>query len=346
MPTWATHVQRSELCATCHTLFTTALDAAGEVDRHVARASAVSGVAAQRLPRRRTAARAATCRRSPPKRRSRPCSVNRGRRVAAHVPRRQCFMLTSCNRYRGELGVTALPQELDAAVAETTAFLAARGGTLTIDDARSDAADGSSSTSPSRARRVTSCRRRTRRGAPGCTSPCAIASGRTRLRIGRRSARRRASPATTTTPTPTAFRAALRRSTRPTRCRSTNRSWSTGGVTTGLLRGVRFVKDNRLLPRGFDKTTAPDFAVRGAAKDVRFRCGSPTACVTALRSAAAEAAPLRRSRAADQSIAYRWAENLRGYVARETQRFVNYYAENAAASSVSIATDALLVTPP
>ena len=47
-----------------------------------------------------------------------------------------------------------------------------------------------------------------------------------------------------------------------------------------------------------------------------------------------------------QSIGYRWAENLRAYDARETQRFVKYYAETAAASSVSIATDALLVTPP
>ena len=36
-----------------------------------------------------------------------------------------------------------------------------------------------------------------------------------------------------------------------------------GAVTTGLLKGVRFVKDNRLLPRGFDKAAAPaDIAVQ------------------------------------------------------------------------------------
>ena len=29
-----------------------------------------------------------------------------------------------------------------------------------------------------------------------------------------------------------------------------------GKVTTGLLTGVRFIKDNRLLPHGFDKQTA------------------------------------------------------------------------------------------
>jgi hypothetical protein len=33
---------------------------------------------------------------------------------------------------------------------------------------------------------------------------------------------------------------------------------SEGGVTTGLLAAVRFIKDNRVLPRGFDKSTAGD----------------------------------------------------------------------------------------
>ena len=37
-------------------------------------------------------------------------------------------------------------------------------------------------------------------------------------------------------------------------------------MTTGLLKGLRFVKDNRLLPRGFDKASADaDIAVRGDA---------------------------------------------------------------------------------
>ncbi len=52
-----------------------------------------------------------------------------------------------------------------------------------------------------------------------------------------------------------------------------------GMPTTGLLQAVGYLKDNRLLPPGFDKTTAvPDIAVRGAAvSDANF-VGVTTAC--------------------------------------------------------------------
>jgi hypothetical protein len=43
-------------------------------------------------------------------------------------------------------------------------------------------------------------------------------------------------------------------------------------VTTGLLQATSYLKDNRLLPRGFDKATSTsDIAVRGpAAADRNF----------------------------------------------------------------------------
>ncbi len=48
-PTEGKHIQQSELCATCHTLITTALGPEGPEDRRAARTDAVSGVVQQRL---------------------------------------------------------------------------------------------------------------------------------------------------------------------------------------------------------------------------------------------------------------------------------------------------------
>ena len=97
------------------------------------------------------------------------------------------------------------------------------------------------------------------------------------LRVGRARSRTARSRATTTTPTRRGSSRTTPRSRSPTRCRSTRRSWPdpTGALTTGLLTAVRYVKDNRLLPRGFDKSTADkDVAVHGdAAADADFTGG-------------------------------------------------------------------------
>ena len=80
--------------------------------------------------------------------------------------------------------------------------------------------------------------------------------------------------ATTTTPTPRgSSRTTTRSAARPTvQIYESMMADASGAVTTGLLKGTRFVKDNRLLPRGFDKATAAaDIAVRGeAASDEDF----------------------------------------------------------------------------
>jgi mono/diheme cytochrome c family protein len=110
-----------------------------------------------------------------------------------------------------------------------------------------------------------------------------------------------------------------------------------GVPTTGLLTATQYLKDNRLLPRGFDKATADaEIGVfGGAAGDADFLGGGDR-----LRYAApvSSAGPFRvEVELRYQSIGYRWAHNLEKYDAPEPQRFVSYYESMAASSSVVVA---------
>jgi hypothetical protein len=101
-------------------------------------------------------------------------------------------------------------------------------------------------------------------------------------------------------------------------------------VTTGLLSAVSYLKDNRILPRGFDKRTAPgDVAVHGdALADPDFRAGEDR--VRYSIDTGGVRGPLTiEVQLWYQSIAYRWAQNLRGYSSAEPQRFVEYYDQVA-----------------
>jgi hypothetical protein len=114
-----------------------------------------------------------------------------------------------------------------------------------------------------------------------------------------------------------------------------------GAVTTGLLNGVRYLKDNRVLPRGFDKRTAgPDVAVHGTALDDpdfvaagdRVRYAVPVGSATGPFTVIAELLY--------QPIGFRWATNLNAYDAAEPQRFTGYYAAMAPAATTTLATAA------
>jgi len=111
-----------------------------------------------------------------------------------------------------------------------------------------------------------------------------------------------------------------------------------GRVTTGLLTAVRYVKDNRLLPRGFDKRTADkDIAVHGDAEsDADFSAGGDR--TRFIVSTGGAQGPFQvDAELWYQPIGFRWAMNLASYNAAEPKRFVTYYEAMADGSAVRLA---------
>jgi len=113
---------------------------------------------------------------------------------------------------------------------------------------------------------------------------------------------------------------------------------SAGHVTTGLLYAAQYLKDNRILPTGFDKSNAPsDIAVHGkAADDPAFTAGSSTTRYKIATHGAK--GPFHITAQLEyQPIGYRWAHNFSPYHASEPQRFVRYFKQDAAHSALVMA---------
>ena len=161
------------------------------------------------------------------------------------------------------------------------------------------------------------------------SNPARSTTRRRDSRQRQRRGRRRGSSRTTT------------RSRSPIRCRSTSRSSATsrGVPTTGLLTATQYLKDNRLLPRGFDKATAAaEIGVYGSAS-ARSRT-SPAAAIafaTAIR-VSRERAVHRRRGAAIPVDRLSLGAQPRALRRPEPKRFVSYYTDTSAGSSVVIAT--------
>jgi hypothetical protein len=111
-----------------------------------------------------------------------------------------------------------------------------------------------------------------------------------------------------------------------------------GKPTTGLLTAVGYLKDNRLLPHGFEKTTADkDIAVHGEAEhDADFAAGGDSIVYSI--AVGDSAGPFQvEAELWYQPIAFRWAMNLQAYSAMEPARFVRYYQSAASGSGVMLA---------
>jgi hypothetical protein len=110
-----------------------------------------------------------------------------------------------------------------------------------------------------------------------------------------------------------------------------------GVPTTGLLTAVRFIKDNRLLPAGFQKEKVEqEIAPQGNAMADGDFAGGGDRIRYAIPVTNAQG-PLRVDvELWFQPISFRWAANLRPYNAAEPQRFTRYYDAMSSGSAVLI----------
>ncbi len=246
------------------------------------------------------------------------------------------FMQNMLNRYRGDLSVAALPQELSSAADGTVAFLQAKSARIGVEHI----AAGSGRL---QAEVVVE-------NLSGHKLPTAYPSRRAWLHVTVRDRDHRAifeSGALN----PDGFIQGNDNDTDPARFEPHYTEITSGDqvqiyepilkdlagrVTTGLLSTVGYLKDNRLLPHGFDKRTADkDIAVQGsAATDPNFTdAGDRVRYSVALGDAKG---PFQvEAELWYQPIGYRWANNLKPYGgAAEPRRFTIYYDSMASANAV------------
>jgi hypothetical protein len=338
MPVESDHVRQSEMCATCHTLYTKPRGPLGEA----------LGSFPEQVPYlewRHSAFRAErscqSCHMPVVSGPARFSSVMGELRegVARHSFRGgNFFMLRMLNRYRTELGVEALPQELEASARDTIEHLQTETATVAVE--RTAHAGGRLSLDVHV------------QNLSGHKLPTAYPSRRAWLHVVVRdgagavvfeSGGVTAEGLIRGNENDTDMTRAEPHYTEITRADAVQIYESVmvdgaGAITTGLLRAVRYLKDNRLLPRGFDKGTAAiDIAVRGdASTDDDFAAGGDR--VRYIIETAGARGPFSVDVALKfQPIGYRWAENLKAYDAPETRRFVAYFRSMSASATAVIA---------
>jgi hypothetical protein len=347
-PTASTHIQRSEVCATCHTLYTHALNAAGEP---------IGGEFPEQVPYQewlhsdfKATESCQSCHMPVVTQPTRIASVLGEPRdaVSRHDFRgANFFMLSIFNRFRADLSVVAQPAELDNAIARTKNFLQTAAAAVALENVT--LADGRLDADV------------VVRNLSGHKLPTAYPSRRVWLRVAVRDATGRdvfvsgaveptgAIAGNDNDADGTRFEPHYREIDSPDEVQIYEPILGspTGAVTTGLLSATVYLKDNRIAPRGFDKTTAPaDVAVHGDARtDPDFVGGQDRVhyrvdVTDAIRPFTIDAEVWY------QSIGFRWAQNLRGYTAAEPQRFVRYYEQMAPASAIRLAASTVTTSVP
>lgn len=346
-PDKSDHIRDSELCATCHTLKTEALGTGGKV----------IGALPEQMPYPewlhsdyRNKQSCQDCHMPEIKE---PVQVARvlgelreGARVHSFVGG-NFFMLNMLNRYRGELSVSALPPELQNGVEATLELLRTRTASVTIENV---------TTMSGRLRADVVVRNKT-----GHKLPTAYPSRRAWLHFVVRDRDGRAvfesgalNPdgsiaGNDNDADPARFEPHYTEisSTDQVQIYESILGDERDRVTTGLLTGVHYLKDNRLLPDGFDKQTADhDIAVVGDAfQDPAFTAGTDRIRYSAPLGAASGPFTIE-AELWYQPIGFRWANNLKPYNKADEPRRFNTFFDSMQSSTAALLDRYTLTTGP
>ncbi|HEY2431502.1 MAG TPA: hypothetical protein VGI12_02440 [Vicinamibacterales bacterium] len=337
-PTTAAHIRKSELCASCHTLITETLGPGGKQ----------IGRLPEQVPFQEWLHSdykdTESCQSCHMPVVSEPVSITRvfgePRQLARHVfVAGNFFIQRMLMRYRDALDVAALPQELDAAAARTERYLATQAARLTLGEVRVEGGrlettvaienlGGHKLPTAYPSRRV------------WIHFTVSDSGGRVVFESGRvnpdGSIAGNDNDADKTKFEP--HYAAIRDS-GEVQIYESIMGDANGGVTTGLLNASQYVKDNRLLPKGFDKHTAePDVAVHGAAAEDADFTGGGDRVRYSVDVAGASGPFTVDVELLYQPIGFRWAQNLKAYSqASEPRRFTEYYDAMAGGTTATLA---------
>ena len=335
------HIQQSELCATCHTLYTQAFSPTGEVIGSLPEQVNFQEWQHSDYSKDQSAQSCQSCHMPEVKGATRIASVlgdfreglNRHLFVGGNA-----FMVRMLNRYRADLGVVATSSELEATAKATVRQLQEDTATLSI--ARSELA-GTTLNVDVNVRNLT-----------GHKFPTGYPARRTWLHFTVRDGAAR-----------TVFDSgavndagliagndndadATKYEPHYDRITSADQVQIYEPVmgdpndvpTTGLLTATHYLKDNRLLPRGFDKATADkDIGVYGAAMQDSDFSGGGDVVHYAVPVPAGGGPFVVSVELLYQPIGYRWAHNLEKYDAPEPKRFLNYFNAMSSSSWVLVA---------
>jgi hypothetical protein len=327
LPDHDMHIRDAKLCATCHTLYTTARGQNGkQIGQLPEQMPYLEWLHSDYKDKQ-------TCQDCHMTEVKEPTPIT----AVLGVPRQgwrqhvfvggDFFMQKMLNRYRDDLSVGALPQELTEAANGTMAFLQAKAASINIE---------SIAVNSGRLQAEVFVQNR-----GGHKLPTAFPSRRAWLHVIVRDRNHRtifesgalnpngSIEGNDNDADPTRFEPHYREIDSPDQVQIYEPILGDqqGHVTTGLLAAIKYLKDNRLLPAGFDKRTAEkDFAVYGNAADDPNFTGDGDRIRYSVPLGNAQGPFQVEAELWYQPIGYRWANNLKPYdSAPEPHQFNMFY---------------------